>query len=96
MRRREVERQVLEVRSRQWELNDRLGKLDYREYTARQHRDGDTAGRMLTLLLRFDEVWGYYGPSGEVVNTQVGINDIFRNYYQELYPVTALAYMPGI
>ena len=63
------------------EESRRLSNIDYKSYVRRQHAEGDKPGRVLAWLLRTETPRTVLGAiqtsTGEIVNTQVEINEVF-------------------
>ena len=71
------------------ELYYRLGNVDYKAFLRRQHMEEDKPGRTLAWLLKSETPQTVIGAirnsEGGVVNTQEGINEVFKQYYTKLY-----------
>ncbi|KAJ1189427.1 hypothetical protein NDU88_006172 [Pleurodeles waltl] len=70
-------------------VDTRLRGFDYRHFVAMAHSEGDCLGRLLAWLVHGEQQRRPLGviklDSGEVLNTQVEINDEFRQNYSTLY-----------
>ena len=66
-----------------------LGKYEYNTYLTHQHMEGDKPGRTLAWLLRSETprtvIGAIRNKHGVLVNTQITINEVFRDYYRDLY-----------
>ncbi|KAJ1188353.1 hypothetical protein NDU88_005114 [Pleurodeles waltl] len=60
---------------------DRLAQLNYRNYQAHKHAEGDKAGKLLAWLLYSERaqtpITALQGGNGQLLNTQVDINAAF-------------------
>ncbi|KAJ1209055.1 hypothetical protein NDU88_004434 [Pleurodeles waltl] len=77
------------------EVDSRLWQFDYQQHIARLHSEGDRSSRLLAWFVKGEQqhtpISAIRLDSGTIVNTQLEINEAFRQYYSTLY----VAYLNG-
>ena len=78
-----------EERAQYRDIETRLARLDFKQFTAKLYKEGDRSGRLLAWLIREDPARAPIGairdPSGQVINSQIDIKTTFAEYYRSLY-----------
>ncbi|KAJ1200665.1 hypothetical protein NDU88_004486 [Pleurodeles waltl] len=78
-----------ELRGNWDEVDLRLRQFDYRHYIARMHSEVDRYSRLLAWLIKGKQQHTPIGAirleSGVIVNTQLEMNEAFKQYYSALY-----------
>ncbi|KAJ1099631.1 hypothetical protein NDU88_004730 [Pleurodeles waltl] len=81
--------QLQEARSEHAELLKHLRKVDYAKHRERTYNERDKAGALLARLMKDEPsptpILHINTPQQTSINTQLEINEAFRDYYTTLY-----------
>ena len=87
-------RPLLDAREKHAATAEILQGFDYKEYITRTHAEQDRAGRLLVWLAnpqkRGVTIVEITNKRRKRVYRQMEINDVFANYYEQLYEAPAL------